>query len=113
MAEFLVINDARALAARSGDRLSLNVATWARLFADGVRLAPVQRARRAAQPHFQITSLRDFNGKLDSEWVPRRIVVEDLEALPRAALLYVSVEGFLRTLIGGRLVPPVPAEPAR
>ena len=54
-----------------------------------------RRIALALNPYFQITSLRDFNAKFDPEWVPRSIVAEDLESLPKVALLYASVEGFV------------------
>jgi lysylphosphatidylglycerol synthetase-like protein (DUF2156 family) len=79
--------------------LSLNFAAWGRLFDPDTQLSRVQRLQRrialALNPYFQITSLRDFNAKFDPEWVPRSIVAEDLEALPKVALLYASLEGFL------------------
>ena len=72
-----------------------------------------RRIALALNPYFQITSLRDFNAKFDPEWVPRSIVAEDLEALPKVAVLYASVEGFLQLpVIGSRLVPAVRAEVA-
>ena len=51
--------------------------------------------RGGAQPVLPDQSLRDFNAKFDPEWVPRSIVVEDVEAMPKVGLLYASVEGFL------------------
>ncbi len=53
-------------------------------------------------PYFQIRSLRDFNAKFDPEWVPRSIVVQDVEDLPWVGLLYATVEGFVRLPRFGR-----------
>jgi lysylphosphatidylglycerol synthetase-like protein (DUF2156 family) len=100
MTEYLIAMAAQALGARGYRRLSLNFATWGRLFAPGARLTVAQRVQRriaiALSPYFQITSLRDFNAKFDPDWVPRMIVVEDLEDAPKVGLLYAMVEGFLR-----------------
>jgi lysyl-tRNA synthetase class 2 len=117
MTEFLIANTAQALRARGERRLSLNFAAWGRLFDPETRLGHVQRIQRrialALNPYFQITSLRDFNAKFDPEWVPRSIVADDVEALPKVAVLYASVEGFLQLpVIGSRLVPAVRAEVA-
>jgi lysyl-tRNA synthetase class 2 len=100
MTEYLIAMCATELGARGFRRLSLNFATWGRLFADGVRLNPVQRIQRrvghALSPHFQITSLRDFNAKFDPQWVPRTILVEDVGSIPKVGLLYAALEGFIR-----------------
>jgi lysyl-tRNA synthetase, class II len=112
MTEFLIAKTAVALGAQGYRRLSMNFAAWGRLFDERLKLSPSQRAlRKVAQvldPFFQITSLRDFNAKFDPDWLPRSIVVEDVESLPGVAVLYASVEGFLRVpVIGAHLVPPV------
>ena len=116
MTEFLIAETAQALARRGVRRLSLNFAAWGRLFDPDTPLGPIQRVQRrvalALNPYFQIVSLRDFNAKFDPEWVPRCIVAEDAEAIPKVALLYASVEGFVELpVIGSRLVPAVRAEP--
>jgi lysylphosphatidylglycerol synthetase-like protein (DUF2156 family) len=58
-----------------------------------------ERAQRklasVLSPYFQIRSLRDFNAKFEPEWVPRSIVVQDVEDLPWVGLLYAAVEGFV------------------
>jgi len=117
MTEFLIVNTAQALRQRGERRLSLNFAAWGRLFDPDTELGPIQRLQRrialALNPYFQITSLRDFNAKFDPEWVPRSIVAEDLESLPKVAVLYASVEGIVELpVIGSRLVPAVRAEVA-
>jgi lysyl-tRNA synthetase class 2 len=117
MTEFLIAKTAMALGGQGYRRLSMNFAAWGRLFSPDVKLSAAQRAqRKVAQvldPFFQITSLRDFNAKFDPEWEPRSIVVEDVESIPSVALLYASVEGFLRVpVIGSHLVPTVRAEAA-
>jgi lysyl-tRNA synthetase, class II len=100
MTEYLIAMTAQELRARGDKRLSLNFATWGRLFAPDAELTFAQRAQRrlaiVLSPYFQIRSLRDFNAKFDPEWVPRSIVVQDPEDLPWVGLLYASVEGFLR-----------------
>ncbi len=116
MTEFLIANTALALGERGFRRLSMNFAAWGRLFDTGVDLSLGQRAlKKAAEvlnPYFQIKSLRDFNAKFDPRWAPRAIVIEDLGAIPKVALLYASVEGFVNLpLVGRRLEPrQVPAQ---
>ena len=107
MTEYLIAMTAQELRARGDKRLSLNFATWGRLFEPEARsCTSAQRAqRRLAQvlsPYFQIRSLRDFNAKFDPEWVPRSIVVQDVEDLPWVGLLYAAVEGFVRLPRFGR-----------
>ena len=88
MTEYLIAMTAQELGARGYRRLSLNFAAWGRLFApgraaDAGRSALQRRLALALSPYFQIRSLRDFNAKFDPEWVPRSIVVEDPDDLPR------------------------------
>ena len=65
---------------------------------------------KGLNPFFQIQSLRDFNQKFDPEWLPRSIVIDDAADLPKVAMLYASVEGFLDVPVIGRfLEPPVRA----
>jgi lysyl-tRNA synthetase class 2 len=115
MTEFLIARTALTLGRDGSDRLSLNFAAWGRLFCDQAPFGLLGRLERrlatALDPHFQIKSLRDFNAKFGPEWVPRSIVVEHIEDVPRVALAYASVEGFLRIpLVGRWLLPAVPAE---
>jgi lysylphosphatidylglycerol synthetase-like protein (DUF2156 family) len=112
LTEFLIANAALALGEQGVTRLSLNFAAWGRLLdsaADAGLWGRVQRAvARGLNPFFQIQSLRDFNQKFDPEWLPRSMVVDDLGDLPKVALLYASVEGFMDLpLVGRLLVPPV------
>jgi lysyl-tRNA synthetase len=114
MTEFLIAHTAIALGGQGYRRLSMNFAAWGRLFSPDVRLGTAGRVQRwiarRLDPFFQITSLRDFNAKFDPDWEPRSIVVEDVESIPGVALLYASVEGFLRVpVIGSHLVPRVRA----
>ncbi len=112
LTEFLIANAALALAGRGVRRLSLNFAAWGRLL-DSAEDAGLlgrfeQRVARGLNPYFQIQSLRDFNAKFGPQWLPRSIVIDDLGELPKVALLYASVEGFLDLPLIGRLfVPPV------
>ncbi|HEU4658845.1 MAG TPA: phosphatidylglycerol lysyltransferase domain-containing protein [Capillimicrobium sp.] len=112
LTEFLIANTALAVRERGVERLSLNFAAWGRLLDSagdaGLAGRLERRVARGLNPFFQIQSLRDFNQKLDPEWLPRSIVLDDLGDLPKVALLYASVEGFLDVpLIGRLLVPPV------
>jgi lysylphosphatidylglycerol synthetase-like protein (DUF2156 family) len=106
MTEYLIAMTAQELRARGDKRLSLNFATWGRLFEPGASLSVAERAQRklaaALSPYFQIRSLRDFNAKFEPEWVPRSIVVQDVEDLPWVGLLYAAVEGFVRLPRFGR-----------
>jgi len=99
MTEYLIAMTAQELRARGDKRLSLNFATWGRLFEPGASLNVGQRAQRklasVLSPYFQIRSLRDFNAKFEPEWVHRSIVVQDVEDLPWVGLLYAAVEGFV------------------
>jgi lysyl-tRNA synthetase class 2 len=93
-------------------RLSLNFAAWGRLLDSAQDAGFWGRAQRAVarglNPFFQIQSLKDFNQKFDPEWLPRSMVVDDVSDLPKVALLYASVEGFLDIpVLGKLLVPPV------
>jgi lysyl-tRNA synthetase, class II len=111
LTEFLIANSAIALGRQGFDRLSMNFAAWGRLFDDdggelgfGDRI--LRRAAEAANPYFQIKSLRDFNQKFGPEWLPRSIAVEDAAAMPRVGLLYASVEGFVKVPLLGRFFVP-------
>ncbi|MBV9817192.1 MAG: lysine--tRNA ligase [Solirubrobacterales bacterium] len=112
LTEYLIARAAIALGARGFERLSLNFAAWGRLLDSAEHAGLSGRLQRlmakGLNPFFQIQSLRDFNQKFDPEWVPRSIVIDDLSDLPRVALLYAAVEGFLELpLIGSVLEPPV------
>ncbi|MDX6625494.1 MAG: lysyl-tRNA synthetase, class [Solirubrobacterales bacterium] len=112
LTEFLISEAALALGSRGFKRLSLNFAAWGRLLdsAEGAGLGgKLQRLMaKGLNPFFQIQSLRDFNQKFDPEWVPRSVVIEDVSDLPRVAMLYASVEGFLDVPVLGRaLQPPI------
>jgi len=114
LTEFLIANAAVALREEGVKRLSLNFAAWGRLL-DSAQDAGIwgrieRRIARGLNPFFQIQSLRDFNAKFYPEWLPRSIVIDDVGDLPKVALLYASVEGFLDVPVVGRfLVPPVRA----
>jgi lysylphosphatidylglycerol synthetase-like protein (DUF2156 family) len=112
LTEFLIANAATALGQQGVKRLSLNFAAWGRLL-DSAQDAGFwgkveRRIAKGLNPYFQIQSLRDFNAKFDPEWLPRSIVIDDVGDLPKVALLYASVEGFLEIpVVGKLLVPPV------
>jgi lysyl-tRNA synthetase class 2 len=112
LTEFLIANAALALGEQGVKRLSLNFAAWGRLMDSAEDAGFWGRAQRAIarglNPFFQIQSLKDFNQKFDPEWLPRSMVVDDVSDLPKVALLYASVEGFLDIpVVGKLLVPPV------
>jgi lysylphosphatidylglycerol synthetase-like protein (DUF2156 family) len=114
LTEFLIANAALELGRQGIVRLSLNFAAWGRLMDGSAPLGTWDRVQRrmarALNPYFQIQSLRDFNAKFDPEWLPRSIIVDEPGAVPKVALLWASVEGFLRLPVVGRLlVPPVRA----
>ena len=108
--EYLIARAALGLGARGFESLSLNFAAWGRLLdsaEDAGWAGRLQRLMaRGLNPFFQIQSLRDFNQKFNPTWVPRSVVIDDLSDLPRIALLYASVEGFLELPILGRLLEP-------
>ena len=91
-------------------RLSLNFAAWGRLLdsaEDAGLSGRVQRVMaKGLNPFFQIQSLRDFNAKFGPDWVPRSVVIDDVSDLPRIALLYASVEGFLDVPVVGKVLEP-------
>jgi lysyl-tRNA synthetase len=112
LTEFLIANAALTLGEQGVKRLSLNFAAWGRLMDSAQDAGFWGRAQRAVarglNPFFQIQSLKDFNQKFDPEWLPRSMVVDDVSDLPKVALLYASVEGFLDIpVVGKLLVPPV------
>jgi lysyl-tRNA synthetase len=110
LTEFLISEAALALGSRGFKRLSLNFAAWGRLLdsAEGAGLSgKLQRLMaKGLNPFFQIRSLRDFNQKFDPEWTPRSVVIDDVSDLPRVAMLYASVEGFLDLPVLSRVLEP-------
>jgi lysyl-tRNA synthetase class 2 len=108
--EYLIARAALGLGARGFESLSLNFAAWGRLLdsaEDAGFAGRMQRLMaRGLNPFFQIQSLRDFNQKFNPTWVPRSVVIDDRSDLPRIALLYASVEGFLELPVLGRLLEP-------
>jgi lysyl-tRNA synthetase len=110
MTEYLIAEAALALGARGFKRLSLNFAAWGRLLDSAEDAGLSGRLQRlmakGLNPFFQIQSLRDFNQKFGPEWVPRSVVIDDLSDLPRVAMLYASVEGFLELPVLSRVLEP-------
>jgi len=108
--EYLIAEAALALGARGFKRLSLNFAAWGRLLDSAEDAGLSGRLQRlmakGLNPFFQIQSLRDFNQKFGPEWVPRSVVIDDLSDLPRVAMLYASVEGFLEVPVLSRVLEP-------
>ncbi len=110
MTEFLIARAAQALGARGFKRLSLNFAAWGRLLDSAENAGLSGRLQRlmakGLNPFFQIQSLRDFNQKFGPEWVPRSVVIDDVSDLPRIAMLYAGVEGFLEVPVLSRVLEP-------
>jgi lysylphosphatidylglycerol synthetase-like protein (DUF2156 family) len=110
MTEFLIARAAQALGARGFKRLSLNFAAWGRLLDSAEDAGLSGRLQRlmakGLNPFFQIQSLRDFNQKFGPEWVPRSVVIDDASDLPRIAMLYASVEGFLEVPVLSKVLEP-------
>ncbi len=110
MTEFLIAKAALTLGARGFKRLSLNFAAWGRLLDSAEDAGFSGRLQRlmakGLNPFFQIQSLRDFNQKFGPDWVPRSVVIDDVSDLPRIAMLYASVEGFLDVPILSRVLEP-------
>jgi lysyl-tRNA synthetase class 2 len=112
MTEFLIARAAQTLGARGFKRLSLNFAAWGRLLDSAEDAGLSGRLQRlmakGLNPFFQIQSLRDFNQKFGPEWVPRSCVIDDASDLPRVAMLYAGVEGFLEVpFLSHALEPPI------
>ncbi len=110
LTEYLIAEAALALGARGFKRLSLNFAAWGRLLDSAEDAGLSGRLQRlmakGLNPFFQIQSLRDFNQKFGPEWVPRSVVIDDASDLPRLAMLYASVEGFLEVPVLSRVLEP-------
>jgi lysyl-tRNA synthetase, class II len=110
LTEYLIAEAALALGGRGFKRLSLNFAAWGRLLDSAEDAGVAGRLQRliakGLNPFFQIQSLRDFNQKFGPEWVPRSVVIDDLSDLPRIAMLYASVEGFLEVPVLSRVLEP-------
>ena len=110
LTEYLIAEAAQALGARGFVRLSLNFAAWGRLLDSAEDAGLSGRLQRllakGLNPFFQIQSLRDFNQKFGPEWLPRSVVIDNLSDLPRVAMLYASVEGFLEVPVLGRVLEP-------
>ena len=110
MTEFLLTRTMMQLDAIGLDRFSMNFAAWGRFFEDDVEYSVPQRLIKfvltAMSPFYQIRSLKDFNQRFHPVWVPRCIVYDDLRSLPRIALLYSGVEGFLNLPVIGRFFLP-------
>lgn len=109
MVEFLVANATFALRDQGMEQLSMNFAVMGRLFSSEAELTRRERLLKAAvslgNPFFQIRSLHDFSRRFRPTWRSRVIVYEPW-ALPRVAVLYGGVEGFLSLPMLGRLFAP-------
>ncbi len=106
--EYLVAHTVRELDERGVRRLSLNFAAFSRLLDDDVQHTRVDRLLRrivdVLNPYYQIRSLREFNEKFQPEWQPRSLVYADPGDLPKVALRYAFLEGFVDLPILGRLL---------
>jgi hypothetical protein len=110
MTEFLLTRTMMQLDQMGLDRLSMNFAAWGRFFEDDVEYSIPQRIVKVGlnllSPFYQIRSLKEFNQRFHPDWIPRCIVYDDLRSLPRVALLYSGVEGFLNIPIVGKFLLP-------
>lgn len=106
--EFLIARTAAELDERGVRRLSLNFASFSRLLDDEVQHTRVDRFLRRIvdllNPYYQIRSLRDFNEKFQPEWQPRSLIYADPGDLPKVALRYAFLEGFVDVPLLGRLL---------
>jgi lysylphosphatidylglycerol synthetase-like protein (DUF2156 family) len=55
-------------------------------------------------PYFQIRSLREFNEKFQPVWLPRSVMYADPADLPKVALRYAWLEGFVTSEMVGRFL---------
>lgn len=116
MTEFLLTQTIIRLDDLGYTRLSMNFAAWGRLFTEDQHATLGTRVAKAIvsmlSPFFQIKSLRTFNARFHPQWVPRVIAFDDRRSLPRVAVLFGGVEGFLHTpVVGKYLLPKTVAHP--
>ena len=115
MTEYLIANAALALGERGFRRLSMNFAAWGRLFDERADLslgaADAEEGRRRSSTRTSRSSRCATSTRSSTPTgLPRSIVVEDVESMPKVGVLYASVEGFLNVpVIGKRLLPPLRA----
>ena len=106
--EYLVARTVAELDERGVRRLSLNFAAFSRLLDDEVQHTRVDRLLRRVvdvlNPYYQIRSLREFNEKFQPEWQPRSLIYADPGDLPKVALRYAFLEGFVDLPLLGRLL---------
>ena len=106
--EFLIARTATELDGRGVARLSLNFAAFSRLLDDDVQHTRTDRFLRRVvdllNPYYQIRSLREFNEKFQPEWLPRTLIYADPGDLPKVALRYAWVEGFVDLPLLGRFL---------
>jgi lysyl-tRNA synthetase, class II len=106
--EFLIARTAAELDDRGVARLSLNFAAFSRLLDDDVQHTRMDRFLRRVvdllNPYYQIRSLREFNEKFQPEWLPRVLIYADPGDLPKVALRYAWVEGFVDVPLLGRFL---------
>ena len=106
--ELLVARTVAELDQRGVRRLSLNFAAFSRLLDDDVQHTRVDRLLRRVvdvlNPYYQIRSLREFNEKFQPEWQPRSLIYADPGDLPKVALRYAFLEGFVDVPLIGRLL---------
>jgi len=81
------------------ERISLNFAPFAALFAADAELEPLQRVERRAlrslKGQFQLDNLLHFNEKFGPGWSRRYVVVERRRDLPRVSVAALAVESYL------------------
>jgi lysyl-tRNA synthetase class 2 len=106
--EWLVVTTIEWAKAHGVERISMNFAPFAALFApaDGEGLAPSDRLKRRALRTlkgrgFQLENLLAFNRKFFPQWQRRYVVYERPVDLPRVGLAGLAAEGYL-PLTGAR-----------
>jgi lysyl-tRNA synthetase, class II len=81
------------------ERISLNFAPFAALFAADAELEPLQRVERRAlrslKGQFQLDNLLHFNEKFGPGWCRRYVVVERRRDLPRVSVAALAAESYL------------------
>jgi lysyl-tRNA synthetase class 2 len=81
------------------ERISLNFAPFAALFAADAELEPLQRVERRAlrslKGQFQLDNLLHFNEKFGPGWSRRYVVVERRRDLPRVSVAALAAESYL------------------
>jgi lysyl-tRNA synthetase class 2 len=108
--EFLIVRTIEALRERGIDELSLNFATFGRLYQADRDLSVGERVIKAAVAPFNrflpFQSLHEFNRRFRPEWVSRVLAYDHHGQLPFIAVVYFGLEGYLSLPLIGRFFEP-------